>query len=151
MLRDQGVELGHQLGVPAEHQVRLDALLDGGEPPLVQARALRLQRALVGEIAERRPRQSVSACRSSSAARSGSDRASAALPWLLSALKRWASSSSSLDVQHVAAARRGQAAVAERLAQRGDGVSADCRPPSAGGDSPHSASISRSLDTGSLA
>src|SRR6266545_8245352 len=54
MLGYQTLELGHQLGMPAECQVCLDALLQRSQPQLLQLRDRRLRERLVGELVQRR-------------------------------------------------------------------------------------------------
>jgi len=54
MLGDQPLELGHQLGMPAQCQVCLDALLQRSQPQLLQLRDRGLRERLVGELVQRR-------------------------------------------------------------------------------------------------
>ena len=52
---DERLELGHELGVSAEREVRLDALLDRNRAELLEPRDLGLRERLVDEVGERRP------------------------------------------------------------------------------------------------
>ena len=47
--------LGHDLCVPSQLEVGLDALLEGAEPLLFQPRDRRLRERVVGEVCKRRP------------------------------------------------------------------------------------------------
>ena len=53
MQRDQGVELTDERAVETKCQVRLDALLDGCQPELLQPADRRLGEAVVGEVGKR--------------------------------------------------------------------------------------------------
>ena len=53
LLRDQPLELGDQRAVPAEREVRLDALLESGDPQLLELRDVQLQGRLVRDVGER--------------------------------------------------------------------------------------------------
>ena len=53
MARHLGLDLADELGVAAEAQIRLDALLEPGEPLLLQARDLGLREPLVGHVGQR--------------------------------------------------------------------------------------------------
>ena len=55
MVRAQHLELGDELGVIAQEQLRLDASLDGGEPKLVEAVRLELEGEAPGDVGERVP------------------------------------------------------------------------------------------------
>ena len=55
MLRHEALDLGNELGLAPEREVRLDALLDGAEPELLQASDLGLCERLVCEVSERSP------------------------------------------------------------------------------------------------
>ena len=55
MLARERFELADQLRVPSQRQVGLDALLQRGEPPLLQTRRLPLGEGRVGDVRERRP------------------------------------------------------------------------------------------------
>ena len=52
---DERLELGDELGVTAEREVGVDALLDDDGSQLLEARDLRLRERLVDEVGERRP------------------------------------------------------------------------------------------------
>ena len=52
---DERLELGDELGVTAQCQVGIDALLDDDGSQLLEARDLRLRERLVDEVGERRP------------------------------------------------------------------------------------------------
>jgi hypothetical protein len=52
---DVGVELRHEVGAAAELEIRVDPLLDRGEPELVETSRLAPRERLVGEVGERRP------------------------------------------------------------------------------------------------
>ena len=54
VLGDERLELAGQLGVPAGGEILLDALLDAGEPEILEPRDLGLGEPRVGEIGERR-------------------------------------------------------------------------------------------------
>jgi hypothetical protein len=54
MLGDQPLELGHQLGMPAQCQVCLQALLQRSQSQLLQLRDRGLRERLVGELVQRR-------------------------------------------------------------------------------------------------
>ena len=53
--RDEGLELGHELGVAAEREVGVHAPLDRGHAQLLEPGDVGLGERLVGEIRERRP------------------------------------------------------------------------------------------------
>ena len=55
MVRAQHLELGDELCVIAQEQLRLDASLDGGEPKLVEAVRLELEGEAPGDVGERVP------------------------------------------------------------------------------------------------
>jgi hypothetical protein len=55
MLGDGGLQLGDELAVASEAQVGLDALLEGGQPQLLESADLALRKILVGHVGERRP------------------------------------------------------------------------------------------------
>ena len=50
VLADQRLELPHHLGMAAERQLRLDQLLQGGDPQVVETGDLALGEGLVGEL-----------------------------------------------------------------------------------------------------
>jgi hypothetical protein len=52
VLRDEGLQLGHELGVPARRQVGVDPVLEGGEAKVVQVRG-RTPGGLAGEVGQR--------------------------------------------------------------------------------------------------
>ena len=53
MLRGQRLELGHERKLPAEREFRVDPLLDGGEPQLLEALYLHARERLELEIRQR--------------------------------------------------------------------------------------------------
>ena len=55
VLGHQRLELADHVVVPAEREVRLDAVGEGGEPKLLEPGDRRLGKGLVGEVGERRP------------------------------------------------------------------------------------------------
>ena len=55
VLADQQLELGDELGTRAEREIRLDPLLQGLDPELLEPRDLGLRPGLVGELGQRRP------------------------------------------------------------------------------------------------
>ncbi len=55
LLRDQGLELTDEVGVPAEREVGLDPLFERNDPALLEPGDLGLREGLEGEIGERRP------------------------------------------------------------------------------------------------
>ena len=55
MLGDQPLELGHDVGVAAERQVGVDALLQRRGVPLLEPGDLGLRERLVGNVGQRRP------------------------------------------------------------------------------------------------
>src|SRR5947208_14182033 len=54
MLGCERLELADDLGVPAGFELRLDAILDGGQPQLFEPADLRLCERFEGEISKRR-------------------------------------------------------------------------------------------------
>jgi hypothetical protein len=54
VLPDERLELGHQVAVPAEGELRLDSLLECEQALLLEPRTLRLAERFVGEFRERR-------------------------------------------------------------------------------------------------
>src|SRR6266540_5310018 len=55
LLRDQGLELTDEVGVPAEREVGFDSLFEGDDPALLEPGDLGLREGLEGEIGERWP------------------------------------------------------------------------------------------------
>jgi len=55
VLGDERLELAHDLGVPPERQLALDALLDAGDSELLQVRALGGGEPLAGQVRQRGP------------------------------------------------------------------------------------------------
>ena len=53
MFGRQAFQLGNQFGVPAQREVCLYALFEGGQPQLLEVRDGRLRERLVGEVVER--------------------------------------------------------------------------------------------------
>ena len=54
MLSDKPLDLGYQLGVPAQGEISIDAFLETDEAQLLEARDLESGKAVVGELAKRR-------------------------------------------------------------------------------------------------
>ena len=121
MLRRQLVELSDELPVPAEGELRVDALLERRQQDLLQPRDRELRERLVLEICERRPAPEGQASRCSSNAGSASPRASACPASSVSRSNRLRSSCSPRDVEDVAG-RPGlePRLLAERLAKLRD-------------------------------
>ena len=53
--RDQGLELTHEVRVPAECQLRLDPVLERAQPELFELRYVGLRERLIDEVRDRRP------------------------------------------------------------------------------------------------
>ena len=148
MLGDEAFQLADELGVAAEREVRLDPPLERRESKLVQPPDRRLRERLVGEVGERRPApererfaESLSRGRRLGTVRLPQQAGEAVEIELVG-----------LDAQHVAGRPRLEPVRlrAERL------PSCETRTwsavgPDAGGSSPQSSSISRSLETTSFA
>jgi len=93
-LGDQRLELADQLNVMPKREVRVDAFLDNRDPQILEAADLGLREGLESNSASAGPRQSSSACRSKTDARSAPPSPSAVRPSANSRSKRCRSSAS---------------------------------------------------------
>ena len=124
MPRHERLQLGDELGVPAEREVGLDPVLERGYVHLVEARDLVLGKALVGEIRQREAAPECQRLPELLARRlriAGGERRAAVRH---AALEAVAVELVRLEPQHVAVAHRPQClrAAGELLAQRRDAV-----------------------------